>query len=136
MSTNAELMLGTDLQIGSVSLSEVVAIDRSGAQVDLIDATHLKSTSKEYIAGMADQGELKVSAHLVSGHEMKEIEDLFQAGITQTCVATLKRRDGTTLATQTFQGIVNNPEWSVNPTSIPTLGFTLKITGTPDLEVD
>lgn len=133
MSTESKLLLGTTLQVGTLTFDEVTAIDRSGASVDLLDATHLLSTSKEYVAGMADQGELKVTAHLISGQDQKDLEDLFQSGITQTCVVHLIRRDLTHVAQHTFQGIVNNPEWNVSPTSIPTMGFTLKITGTPEI---
>lgn len=130
--TQAFIPLGTTLDIGALSFDEVTAINRSGASVPLLDATHMQSTSQEFVAGLADQGELKVSAHLISGQDLKDLETLFQAGITQTVVVALKRKtDHVTIAAIALQGIVNNPEFNADPSSLATMGFTLKITGTP-----
>lgn len=132
--TDAFIPLGTTLDIGAFSFDEVTQINRSGASVPLLDGTNMQSTSQEFVAGLADQGELKVSAHLISGQDLKDLETLFQSGITQTVVVAVKRKtDHVAIVAIALQGIVNNPEFNLDPSSLATMGFTLKITGTPEI---
>lgn len=70
MSTTAVIGSGTLLKLGNgaspevfTTIGEVVSIGDFGQENDLIDATHLESTAKEYIYGLADGVEFEIVAN-------------------------------------------------------------------------
>jgi hypothetical protein len=127
--SDAFLPLGTTIDIDGITLAEVKVLGRSGAKIDLIDATHLLSTSKEWVAGIPDQGEVKVQGQLTTGEEVSSMQDVFDAGVPVDGTVTVKKRSGETVFTQTFTGYVDAPEWNVAPNGLATVSFNLKITG-------
>ena len=49
-------------------IGEVVSIDGPGGQAQVIDVTHLKSTAKEKLMGLADEGQVSLGLNLVPGN--------------------------------------------------------------------
>ncbi|HJU39954.1 MAG TPA: phage tail tube protein [Tahibacter sp.] len=58
------------------AIPNVVDIGEFGPQADDIDITNFDSTAKEYLTGLADNGELTLQLNLDPGDEMHQLLDL------------------------------------------------------------
>lgn len=74
MTTSAISFQGTQFHIGNetsptvyVSLGEVKAMDGPGGEAAVLDATHSRSTAKEKLMGLPDEGQIQFTVNYLSG---------------------------------------------------------------------
>jgi len=111
------------------TIEEVLSLGGLGKSNPLIDVTSHDSTSKEYIAGLADGQELSVECNRV--HTAANIQDdvIAEIDAKTNFNMTITLTDGSTIVTYTFA--VTPISWVVNPSvdDKATLSLALKITG-------
>lgn len=111
---------GTKLQHGIstvfTDLEEAHDIKMGGISVSSIDVTHLQSTSKEFIAGLKDNGTCDVSCNFING-----------------TVQAAMRSDMNSGTTSPYKVVISGPGSTV--TTIAFNGFLTKCAG-PDAKVD
>jgi hypothetical protein len=102
----AELEEATDIKIGGISISS-------------IDATHLRSTAKEFIPGLADNGMVDISCNFTNG-----------------TVQNLIRADGNAAVTSPYRVlVVSGVPGAVTTTTFGFSAFVMKYAG-PDAKID
>jgi hypothetical protein len=74
MTTNAISFQSTQFHIGTevspttyVALGEVKAMDGPGGEAAVLDATHSRSTAKEKLMGLPDEGQIQLTVNYLSG---------------------------------------------------------------------
>jgi hypothetical protein len=60
-----------------VELEEVTQINGPDGSLNLIDTSHLGSTRKEYLPGLADNGTIQLACNFTAGTKQMEMFDLF-----------------------------------------------------------
>ena len=117
--TNALRAQGTKIQHGVATVfsdvEEASDIKLGGVSVSSIDVTHLQSTSKEFIAGLKDNGTCDVSCNFTNG-----------------TVQTAMRADMNTGTTSSYKVVIPSPTVTI---TIAFSGFLTKYAG-PDAKVD
>jgi hypothetical protein len=110
---------GTTLQHGVAAvftdLEEASDIKLGGVSVSSIDVTHLKSSSKEFIAGLKDNGTCDVSCNFTNGPVQSAMRDDMNNGVTSP-----------------YQIVMPTPTSTI---TIAFSGFLTKYAG-PDAKVD
>ena len=104
---------------------EVKDISGPDESVDQVEVTSLDSTSKEYISGLRDGGEVKIEANYIPTNSVQQATYAdFQAGTTSAWVI-----DCVGAEQYAFSAFVK--QWSPkNPANgVRTVSFTLKISG-------
>jgi len=110
-------------------VEEAKSVSGLGKTNPLIDTTSFDSTSREYIAGLADGQEISVEC--VRVHTASNIQDTvitaIDSGLTKNFQLTLT--DGTTSKTYTFAAVCLS--WAITPSfdDATMVSFTFKITG-------
>jgi hypothetical protein len=118
MTTNAIATKGTILRYAgspTSEIEEVTSVKIGGVSVNAIDATHLRSTSKEFIAGLLDNGTVDWAANFTNGPVQQAV-----------------RRDMNAGATRPFEIYIGG---ATPPITIGFSGFFTKLDG-PDVTVD
>jgi hypothetical protein len=123
---------GTILQhgVGTVftDLEEASEIKLGGVAVSAIDVTHLKSTSKEFIAGLKDNGNCDFKCNFINGTVQEAMRQDCNNGVTAPYNVVIT--NGTTTITFTFDGFLtkyDGPEATVDGKL--EISGTIKITG-------
>lgn len=123
---------GTKLQHGVGStfsdLEESSDIKLGGVSVSAIDVTHLLSTSKEFIAGLKDNGTCDVTCNFVNGVVQEAMRQDCNNGVTSPYKMVIT--NGTTTITFAFDGFLtkyDGPEAKVD--NKMEIQMTIKITG-------
>lgn len=62
-----------------VEIEEATSISGPNGTLSLIDVSHLQSTRKEYLPGLADNGTIDVECNFTAGTEQMALFDLFNA---------------------------------------------------------
>lgn len=112
-------------------LEEITGAPTVGESLQLEDVTHLQSTAREYIGGLADGDEITAECNRVIASP--SVQDYFIAnqGQTESFRATcLNRRvSPNTSKVYTFDAVLNR--WSEAPSvgTASKINFTMKITG-------
>lgn len=110
---------GTKIQHGIATvfsdLEEASDIKLGGVSVSSIDVTHLQSTSKEFIAGLKDNGTCDVSCNFING-----------------TVQSAMRADMNAGTTSPYKVVITSPSATI---TIAFSGFLTKYAG-PDAKVD
>jgi len=135
MATTAQLGSQTLLKRGDgaspevfTTVYEVVSIGDFGAENDLVEATHMLSTSKEYIYGLADGVELPVVVNYKS-------TDTTHTGLLTDQSSKVTRNFKITLPTGlggtsfSFAALVKGWRLSFMPNEVVHASFTLKLSG-------
>lgn len=122
MTTNAYLsnikveLVGTASPITYTELPEVMGGVQIGETLPLVDVTHLQSTSREYIGGLADGDEFSLECNRIL-NASPDIQALFISlkGQTRTLrvTATNTRVSPNTTAVYTFSAVFLG--WTSNP---------------------
>jgi hypothetical protein len=118
MTTNAIHSKLTKLRYGgspTAEIEEVTSVKIGGVSVNAIEATHLQSTAKEFIAGLIDNGSVDFSANFTNGPVQQVV-----------------RRDMNAGNTKPFEIYIPN---ATPPITIGFSGFFTKLDG-PDVNTD
>jgi hypothetical protein len=59
------------------AIEEVTSISGPDGSANLIDVSHLGSTRKEYLTGLADNGQIQMACNFTAGTKQMEMFDLF-----------------------------------------------------------
>jgi hypothetical protein len=62
-----------------VAIEQVISISGPDGSASLIDVSHLGSTRKEYLPGLADNGQIQLSCNFTAGTKQMEMFDNFNA---------------------------------------------------------
>jgi Lambda phage tail tube protein, TTP len=125
MASSAKTAQGVKLKRGGTAIAEVKDIGGPDESVDRIEVTSLDSTSKEFIAGLRDGGDVKCEALSIGNNATQQaLYADFQAGTKSPY--TIECPDGEAYA---FQAIVLNFGRKFGTNAARTLSFTLKISG-------
>lgn len=114
-----------------VAIEEVTSINGPDGSANLIDASHLGSTGKEYLSGLADNGTVQVAANFTAGTKQMDMFDLFNGSADpqpfRIQIPTTSAR--TAFHTFDFEGIVTR--WSIADAvdSKVTLNMTIQTSG-------
>lgn len=117
-----------------VALEEVTSIGGPDGTLNLIDTSHLGSTAKEYLPGLADNGTITLALNFTAGTKQMVMKDLFDgsadANPFRIQIPTTSAR--TAYHTFDFDAIVTR--WSLADAvdSKVTLNITLQTTGGVD----
>ena len=123
---NAIETQGTCLKIDGVEVGEVVDFQGPGGQATVIDVTHLKSTAREKLIGLPDEGQFTFSMNFVPGEVgQKALRAARTARTKHTFV--LEYSDGVTTAT--FEGFVLGFQSSGGVDAKVDANVTIEITG-------
>ena len=134
MTTSAAIRAqGTQLMHGIAAvfsaLEETSDIKLGGVSVSSIDVTHLASTSKEFIAGLKDNGTCDVSCNFTNGVVQTAMRTDMNAGTTSPYKITVAG-PGATTTTFAFNGFITKyagPDAKVDGKM--GIQITIKITG-------
>lgn len=118
--------LGTTLVIGAVSpVTEVVSFDGPSATSETFDVSNMASTTRTFVAGLIDNGELTVELNY--DPEPHAAIALLVGGVIQTCTITFADTPTTTV---TFTAFVTGFAPSGERDGILTATVTLKLSST------
>lgn len=67
MSTSATIGSGAIFKIGTTPVAEIIGITPPELTQDAVEATHMDSTSREYIPGLKDGGEIGLEFNYTAG---------------------------------------------------------------------
>ncbi len=131
--TSAIRSQGTKLQHGILTVfsdvEEASDIKLGGVSVSSIDVTHLQSTSKEFIAGLKDNGTCDVSCNFTNGAVQSAMRADMNAGMTSPYKVVILG-PGATTTTIAFSGFLTKyagPDAKVDGKL--EIQMTIKITG-------
>lgn len=134
MATNAFSAQGTVLKRGNgasseifTSIGEIKSIQGPSGTANLLDATHLESTAKEYVLGIPDEGEIRITMNWVPSSTQHQ-------GLITDRLNRVKRNfnivwSDNGAAVHAFSAYVTNFEISAGTDAIVEASVTLKITG-------
>lgn len=123
---------GTIIQhgVGAVfsTVEEASDIKLGGVSVSSIDVTHLASTSKEFIAGMKDNGTCDISANFTNGAVQTAMREDMNNGVTSQYKVVIQGKTGAiTIAFSGFLTKYAGPDAKVDGKL--EIQMTIKITG-------
>jgi hypothetical protein len=115
-------------------LEEVTSISGPSGTANLIDTTHLRSTGKEYLPGLADFGEITLAMNFTGGTKQMELFDLFStnADAQEFRIRIPSAAGATTYHTFTFSAVVSGWALSEGVDDKVNLNITLRTTGGVD----
>jgi hypothetical protein len=124
--SDASSAQGVTITRNSVAIGEVKDIGGPDESVDRIECTHLGSTSKEFIAGLRDGGEVKCEANdIMAGNASQQgLYADFRAGTAAAYSIVCGAGEH-----YDFNAIVTAIGRKFPTNSVRTLSFTLKISG-------
>jgi hypothetical protein len=109
-----------------VVIEEVTSIGGPSGTANLIDSTHLLSTGKEFLQGLADFGEVTLAGNFTGGTKQMELFDLFSntADPQEFRIRIPSAAGATTYHTFYFNGVVSgwalsggvDDKWNLNIT--------------------
>lgn len=136
MATSAFIGSQTQLKIGDAAspevftlIGEVVSIGDFGQENDLIEATHMMSTAKEYIYGLADGVELPVVCNYLPTQAQQVAALAAQAAKTTKNFKLVLPTTGGGGLTFTFSALIKGWRIPMAPNEIDRITFNLKISG-------
>jgi hypothetical protein len=113
------------------AIEEVVSINGPDGTANLIDVSHLQSTRKEYLQGLADNGSISLECNFTGGTKQMELYDLFNntSDAEEYKLEIPSSSAKTNFHTFVFDAIVT--KWSVAPSTDDKvkLSITLQTTG-------
>lgn len=120
-----------------VAIESVKSITGPQGTANLIDVSHLQSTSKEYLAGLSDSGQIQLSCLFTGEAEQMDLRRMF---ITTADAEQFKIMIPTTSAKTAFHQFSFNAvvlKWDLTESvdAAVVLNITLQVTGTPDYAV-
>lgn len=112
-------------------IEEVTDITGPDGTAPLIDVSHLQSTRKEYLPGLADNGSITLSCNFTGGTQQMDMYRMFNttADPEEFKLEIPATAAKTTFHTFTFLGIVTKWSVSAKVDSKATLSITLQTTG-------
>lgn len=112
-------------------LEEVVSISGPSGQAATIDTTHLRSTAKEKLAGLADYGQVTLVLNYIGGTEQKALWDMFSvnADPESFCIEAPTSAAATTFDVFDFLASVSQCSLGINTDDKQVLNITLQISG-------
>jgi tail tube protein len=123
--SSAKSSQGVTIKRATVAIGEVSDISGPDESVDRIEVTHLASTSKEYIAGLRDGGEVKCEANTVASNTAQQaLYTDFQSGASAAYSIDCGSGEH-----YDFSAIVTGFSRKFSANAKRSLSFTLKITG-------
>jgi hypothetical protein len=132
MTSQAIRSQGTKIQHGILTafsdVEEANDIKLGGVSVSAIDVTHLQSTSKEFLAGLKDNGSCDVTCNFVNGTVQEAMRQDCNDGVTSPYKIIIVH--GTTTITFAFSGFLtkyDGPEAKVDGKL--EIMMSIKITG-------
>lgn len=132
MATLAFSAQGAIVTINGIEIGEVTEFTGPSSERPTIDATHLRSTRREYIGGLADSGEFGLTVHYLPT-DPGQLELRRSAGLeaSQAIVVTLPPdpQTSTPRETWTFQAVVLGNETGGSTDEIMMREWTLQVTG-------
>lgn len=135
MSTLAFLGSQSLLQLGNgaspevfTTIAEVTSIGDFGQENDLIEATHMQSTAKEYIYGLSDGVELPVVVNYIPANAQHVAALAAQAAKTTKNFKLVMPTGGGSL-TFSFAALIKGWKLPFAPNEIVSLNLGLKISG-------
>ena len=112
-------------------IEEVTSISGPDGTANLIDVSHLGSTRKEYLQGLADNGSIQLECNYTGGTKQQDLYDLFNetADAEEYKLEIPSTSAKTNFHTFTFQAVVT--KWSLSAAfdNKVTLSVTLQTTG-------
>ena len=131
MPTGAFSAQGSVITINGIEIGEVVEFGGPETERPQVDATHLRSTSREYIGGLKDNGEFTLTVnYLPADPGQLELRRCQSLEGTQTFVVTLPNdANGTPRETWTFQATVNGSSPSGSVDEVLRREWTMAVSG-------
>ena len=136
MSTSAFIGSQTLLKIGDgaspevfTTIGEVVSIGDLGQENDLVEATHMLSTAKEYIYGLPDGVELPVVCNYLPTNAQQVAALAAQAAKTTKNFKLVLPTTGDGGLTFTFSALIKSWKVPMSPNEVMRMTFGLKISG-------
>ncbi len=113
------------------ALEEVTSISGPDGTANLIDVSHLQSTRKEYLQGLADNGSITIECNYTGGTKQMDLYDLFNstADAEEYKLEIPSTSAKTNFHTFTFQGVVSRWSLAAAVDDKVTLSITLQTTG-------
>lgn len=110
-----------------VAVEQVTSIGGPNGTANLIDVSHLQSTRKEYLPGLADNGTIDVEANYTGGTKQMELWDLFNSSADPTEFQIQIPHDSTLAQFHkfTFLGIVT--KWAIADAVDAKVGLSMTI---------
>ena len=132
MPTGAFSAQGSIITVNGIEIGEVVEFGGPETERPQVDATHLRSTSREYIGGLKDNGEFTLTVnYLPLDPGQLELRRCQSLEGTQTFVVTLPNDPNTSAAreTWTFQATVNGSSPSGSVDEVLRREWTMAVSG-------
>jgi hypothetical protein len=129
MTTNAVFSKNTILRYGgspTAEIEEVTSVKINGVSVNAIDATHLRSTSKEFIAGLLDNGSVDFTANFTNGPVQQAVRDM-NAGVTKPFEIYIPATPPVTIGFSGFFTKLDGPD--INVDQKLEISGSIKVTG-------
>ncbi len=136
MTTAAQIATGVHLQVGDgaspteafVTISEIVDIDGPKISAKTEDATHLLSTWREFIGGLADGGQIALTMNwLTKDAKQQQMYSDVATGTKRNYKIVMN--DGTTPTTIPFAAVVTDYSTKMSTGAKLTATATLKVSG-------
>jgi hypothetical protein len=116
---------------GYVALEEVTTINGPDGSASLIDVSHLGSTRKEYLQGLADDGQIQIECNFIAGAQQMDMKRMFNENADPEAFQIQIPTDSTKTAFHKFffNGIVMKWATSEGVDAKVKLDITLQTTG-------
>lgn len=130
-SQGSKLMHSSGSPTALVQVEEVTSISGPNGTLNLIDVSHLGSTRKEYLPGLADNGTIDVECNFTGETKQMELFDLFNASADPTEFQIQVPHDATLAQFHkfTFMGIMSKWALSDAVDAKVKLSMTIQTTG-------
>lgn len=132
MATGAFTASGSIITVNGIEIGEVMEFGGPSGDKPTVDVTHLRSTSREYIGGLPDNGEFTLTCnYLPTDPGQLELRRTQRLEGAQTFVITLPPdpTSGNTRETWTFQATVNGSDPSGSTGEVMQREWTMNVSG-------
>lgn len=133
-SQGSKILLGADPDVSPIvynAIEEVTSINGPDGSLNLIDTSHLGSTGKEYLPGLADNGTIQLAMNFTAGTRQMDLFDLFNGSADPQAFRIQIPTDSTRTQFHTFDFMAIVTRWSIADAvdSKVSLNVTLQTTG-------
>lgn len=109
------------------AIEQVTSITGPTGTLKLIDTSHLGSTRKEYLPGLADNGTIQLKCNFTAGTKQMEMFDLFNASSDASQFQIKIPTDSTRTVFYTFDFMAIVTKWALTETVDDKVGLDIEL---------